>query len=461
MKPSTKRKIFSTIFLFCLAIILAGMQFTQIGLQYVLHSNAENTHTHILESPASLPNVVVMYTNDGFVPNDITIPLGTHVEFRNVSDIPMWTASDPHPTHTDYPEFDADKDFNNGETFIFQFTRTGTFGFHNHEKSLHRGIVHVFDPENKIPDISKTVEGQRTLRDSFLNMLKPGDSNSIFTVVDAIEANSSLSLACHDIAHDIGHRSYELYGFSGAMAFSNPQSLSHASLQDICAGGYIHGILEELSLHEPDFKDHPGNICEGVPSNNKATCFHGVGHALMFSFKRNVSSSLDACRSLDAASKKTRCFEGVWMELFWGNTAHTGSDSLGWELDKPLEPCKATEDDAKPACFLYSSFGYLRTHSKDYSGAINNCLTSDLQSSDAEFCVKGVGITMVSYFKGHNLERSESFAKNMSYYQKYAFYQGIIGYADFSGISTTELATTCDLFTKDKSICQDVLKNIR
>jgi hypothetical protein len=50
------------------------------------------------------------------------------------------------------------------------------------------------------------------------------------------------------------------------MTFSDPQRLSHPSADDICAGGYMHGILEELFLHQPELKDNPGCSTRGKMS---------------------------------------------------------------------------------------------------------------------------------------------------------------------------------------------------
>lgn len=290
-------------------------------------------------------------------------------------------------------------------------------------------------------------------------MFDAHDPNSIFTIVDAIQSNPALSLNCHDIAHDIGHRAYELFGFSEAMTFSNPNHVKHALVQYICAGGYMHGIVEELSLHQPTFKTHPDPICEAVPASDRASCFHGVGHALMFANSRDVSTSLDDCRGIEQSTDTHRCFEGVWMELFWGNTEHTGPDALGWDLDKPLAPCTATQADAKPACFIYSTFGYLRTHVKDYAGAVTMCTQSDLDETDTEFCLKGLGITMMSKFKGQHLEGSEIYVNGLAAEKKQAFYEGVMGYARLSGISEVELQNSCNLFKTDADICTAVLRD--
>ncbi len=179
----------------------------------------------------------------------------------------------------------------------------------------------------------------------------------------------------------------------------------------------------------------------------------------MFANSRDVPSSLAGCRSLDRSTDTYRCFEGVWMEMFWGNTAHVATSSLGWDLKKPMAPCISTEADAKPTCFLYSTFGYLRTHPKDYSGAVQMCTQSDLTKTDTEFCLKGLGITMMSKFKGQHLEGSEIFVEGLSDEQKRAFYQGVMGYARLSGLNEEKLANSCDLLKYDKDVCIAVLKD--
>lgn len=401
----------------------------------------------------------VQYTAEGYSPNVLEVEIGSRVAFHNMSDIPMWTASDPHPVHSDFSDFDAQRGYGVGETYIYQFQNVGTFGFHNHMKSLHRGVIRVIDPENPAPEIDKAKESQRATRDEFLAMLKQDDPDSIFMLIDAIEANNSLARDCHDIAHDFGHRAYELYGFSTAMTFSNPNRLSHTSVDDICAGGYIHGILEEVFLHQPKLRENPEIICSAVPDINRGSCFHGVGHGLMFVNKRDVAVSLADCEKMPDSVDRNRCFEGVWMEMFWGNTDHAGANSLGWTVEQPLTPCSNATEIQKPACFLYAHLGYLRTNPRNFEGAIALCTQEDVVETDRHFCLKGIGITMMKHFTSHRLEQAENLARNLSASEKYAYYAGVIGYARLSGVSEDDISSFCEKLSNDTDICIAVMKN--
>ncbi len=442
-------------------IVLLALSFALVcivGLALIWLAFAESSNA-LAQQAAAAFDYEVEYTPSGFVPNYLEVPIGSRVAFVNdATGTPLWVASDPYPTRTDYPALDAQKSYSSGETYLFQFTQTGTFGYHNQDAPVDDATIVVNDPAHPTPDISKTQARQQAIRDKLVAMLVPGDSNSIFTVIDAIEADPVTSLDCHDIAHDLGHRAYELYGFSGAMTYDNPERVNHASVMDICAGGYVHGILEEASLHDPNFGDHPGALCADVPSDNTASCYHGVGHALMFFTARDIPKSLIGCRTMPDANDASRCFEGVWMETFWGNTEHSGPDTLGWDLNNPLAICKSVQADAKPACFLYSSFGYLRTHVKDYAGAVALCTHSGLSDSDVPYCLKGVGITMVTHFQAQHLEQSEPFVEGLSDTDKLGFYEGVMGYGRLSGLSEEALAQTCAAMKSDAAVCTQAIE---
>ena len=401
----------------------------------------------------------VTYTNEGFIPKRLEVPLGSRVLFTNNSDTPMWVGSDPHPTHTDHPVFDAQKVYAKGETYQFTFDSSGTFGFHNHTRSLDRGFVVVFDDTlASNSTLNKTIPSQQPQRDALIALFKPDDPNSIYTIIDAIQADSALSLNCHDIAHDLGQKSYELYGFSEAMTFNNPNHVKHPLVQYICAGGYMHGILEALSLHKPEFLQTPDVICETIPDPDKPSCYHGIGHVFMLANGRDAQTSITDCRKVQEPSSVYRCFEGVRMEQFWGNTEHIGTSTLGWDINDPLSSCVSAQIDEKPTCFLYSTFGYLRMHPKDYSGAVALCTQDYLAQSDTNFCLKGLGITMMSKFKGQHLEGSTVYVSALPDEERRSFYQGVLHYALLSGVTKTVLTNTCMLFGADAMLCAEVLE---
>lgn len=76
--------------------------------------------------------VPATYNPDGITPKEITIKVGDSIEFRNSDLKAHQPASNPHPSHSLYPEFDAKTPIKPGETWVFKFEKAGTWKFHDH-----------------------------------------------------------------------------------------------------------------------------------------------------------------------------------------------------------------------------------------------------------------------------------------------------------------------------------------
>lgn len=102
------------------------------------------------ESPAAenpptptAQTVAITYSAEGYSPREIEINAGDTVSFKNESGKEMWPASDPHPTHDKYPEFDPKKSTLTGESWSFTFTQVGTWKYHDHRDPTKTGSITV------------------------------------------------------------------------------------------------------------------------------------------------------------------------------------------------------------------------------------------------------------------------------------------------------------------------------
>jgi plastocyanin len=75
---------------------------------------------------------VIIMSDDGFEPTTLNIKVGDTVKFINKSKYWHWPASDLHPTHTLYPEFDPRKPVGPGEVWEFTFEKKGNWHLHDH-----------------------------------------------------------------------------------------------------------------------------------------------------------------------------------------------------------------------------------------------------------------------------------------------------------------------------------------
>lgn len=109
-----------------------------------------------LRVPASITEPVVMvdktmgmtmatvhYTDKGFEPKTLTVPVGTMVEFINNSTTQMWVASNPHPQHDILPTFDEFEGVAKGQSYAYTFDKKGTWAYHDHINAAREGVIKV------------------------------------------------------------------------------------------------------------------------------------------------------------------------------------------------------------------------------------------------------------------------------------------------------------------------------
>ena len=86
---------------------------------------------------------IINQTASGYEPNSLTVTRGDTVIFENSTKEYHWPASDLHPTHTIYPDFDPRRPLAPNEPWSFRFKQTGEWAFHDHLKANLVGVVTV------------------------------------------------------------------------------------------------------------------------------------------------------------------------------------------------------------------------------------------------------------------------------------------------------------------------------
>ena len=95
------------------------------------------------DTTTSSKTYTIDYTNNCYSPANRTIKQGDTIKFTNSSNKNMWPASDNHPSHTIYPEFDPDTGIAPGSSWSFTFTKTGSWDYHDHNKPGCTGTITV------------------------------------------------------------------------------------------------------------------------------------------------------------------------------------------------------------------------------------------------------------------------------------------------------------------------------
>ena len=97
-----------------------------------------------MEGTNVLPKrVTVSISSREFSPKVVLIAVGGTVTWINSDSVAHQPASDPHPSHSAVPGFDARSGLLTGESFQFTFAKAGTFGYHDHLNAALVGTIVV------------------------------------------------------------------------------------------------------------------------------------------------------------------------------------------------------------------------------------------------------------------------------------------------------------------------------
>jgi plastocyanin len=87
--------------------------------------------------------VFVVLGENGFSPQHLRIDAGTTVVFSTTRENQFWPASNPHPSHTILPGFDAEHPLAPTEIWEHTFAAPGIWGYHDHIRSYYTGSIYV------------------------------------------------------------------------------------------------------------------------------------------------------------------------------------------------------------------------------------------------------------------------------------------------------------------------------
>lgn len=124
--------------------LIAALALIGIGF-YALRPPIEAPHARAPQAAATVPEgaTIVTLTQDGFVPSEITVAKGTTVAFVTENGKIFWPASNLHPSHALYPEFDPLQPIQPDEAWSFTFDKPGSWRYHDHLAPYYTGTITV------------------------------------------------------------------------------------------------------------------------------------------------------------------------------------------------------------------------------------------------------------------------------------------------------------------------------
>lgn len=227
---------------------------------------------------ATATNHQIILKEDGFHPSSLVIKEGDTVTFSTKTGQPFWPASNVHPTHTAFPDFDPREPIAPGDTWSFTFNKAGTYLFHDHIASVFEGeiIVEKKDGERVTVDCSKERTTQCWEKLMLETLEKEGVESALNSIVYLSETEPLFLNDCHAYSHLIGEKAYKLY--------AEDRNFELTPATALCGYGFYHGFMETLLLATGNV-EQARQFCLDVDQKLRGTasaagtaCFHGTGH---------------------------------------------------------------------------------------------------------------------------------------------------------------------------------------
>lgn len=306
-------------------------------------------------------DTVVIYDGERYTPAVMDISLGETVTFRNESSEPFWPASNLHPSHLVWSDFDPKQPVDPGEEWSFTFTQSGEWGYHDHIKPTIKGLVRVAGGETARESSGNceiAENKQKCWEDAILQALKEGGVDGAFDLfTELYESDPEFALGCHSFVHLIGERSYE--------QFVDKESFILTEKTQFCGYGFFHGFMETLLIESGDIELSrefctyvDEQLTSEIPSAWKA-CYHGIGHGAIDGgdprdwgdAKALIEPGLLLCDKVGGDDfQKHLCGTGVFNGIALG---FINSDyGLTKSKDTVFDLCASLDDPLyKPGCY--------------------------------------------------------------------------------------------------------------
>lgn len=349
----------------------------------------------------------VVIKEDRFIPNALEILQGDIVTFINEDNNPHWPASNIHPSHSIYPEFDSLKGINPGENWSYRFEKAGSWRFHDHIYPEMLGTITVKEDSDFTPQqipkpslnqkVSSSLEKMKVNFAKFIYKFFPQKLNSDlakFKVQDVSKNENTLGywlqivggkalmeklvadtgggsiVDCHQEAHKLGRRGYELFG---AEVFKN----GHYG----CHSGYYHGAMEIFLKDNgtDNLSEDIKNLCSIFTTDfGNFECLHGVGHGVLAYLDYDLPETIKECQKLEGSFAQDSCFGGMFMENIvtaQGRGAKEGHQTK-WVGEDPHFPCNKIDQNfsVQTQCYLMQTSRMLDIYGYKFPPLIEQCM---------------------------------------------------------------------------------------
>jgi plastocyanin len=312
------------------------------------------------DTASKIGSNTVELRKDGFYPSVLTIKLGQTVKFTSGLNRPFWPASNEHPSHSIYPEFDPKAPIDPSLSWSFTFDKIGTWRYHDHLSPALTGTIVVTGGEGQksVSACQKDEHTRDCWQEQVNSKLETQGLDAAFNLIeDLYKRETSFAAECHDITHNMGHLAYKLY-------LKDRYSVLSAK-SAYCANGFYHGFMEgvlDATLNVKEAHDFCALVKQKLSieaPDAELQCYHGIGHGSIavtmgkqktYDEESIIKPALALCeKASDNDLQLYRCASGVFNGI--ANFYIKGDYSLKVNQKDPLWFCREQAVKYQESCY--------------------------------------------------------------------------------------------------------------
>lgn len=359
------RRFISTLFSCPFVALWLSAAFLTVGFFLALRSSDAGR----IPAPGknTPPVSTVELRENGFYPPVLTVAPGDTVTFTTTRGQQFWPASNLHPTHTLYPEFDPREPVAPDASWSFTFKKAGTWEYHDHLAPIYRGAVEVGEEKGEEAKEASVHCGRGNNKEKRIRCWQKSIDAVVgqqglaagFTMVrELYGSDPEFARVCHDIMHRVGEAAYK--------RFANKDTMTLTPDTAFCSYGFYHGFIETL-VAEGGNPDAMRSFCLFVDKQLKADlpdalyqCLHGLAHGAVLGeedkFPGDEQAMIAAGKKLCLRVSSTpeelfRCGTGVFDPISISYFTH--QHDLAMNPEDPFWLCRLQKEDAfRSSCYV-------------------------------------------------------------------------------------------------------------
>lgn len=300
---------------------------------------------------------IIKMSPDGFEPQNLKVETDSTVIFLNADTKDRWPASNPHPIHNLYPEFDPKQGISPGKSWPFKPQKAGTFKYHDHLNPHFRATLVV---EGEAEAEVTFFDWLKNFFVNFWHKFKAVEKLSWAQVKERYKGQPGSAGNVHDLAHLAGGLIFDQQSFKG---------LSMCSSE--FAFGCYHGFLDKAFKDSLDKISEAEAACGTLGAGGPyASCVHGIGHGVASFYQTNdLKASLLSCKRLSPSGWQF-CFDGVFMEF------ERSAPVAFYSKERPYQPCDELGEEFAFACGRNQPTVWIDRFKYGFDEVIQACLGS-------------------------------------------------------------------------------------